>query len=107
MVDEIPDEVMNDKTKTFLDNSCGSGNFLFGLYSRLTEKYNHTHEEAINRLYGVDFMEDNIKETRRRLGVDDSHCHFVWADALAYDYSFTASVWSQAKTNDLDSIFVK
>lgn len=92
MIDEISEEVMTDKTKTFLDNSCGCGNFLVGLYKRLTEKYDHTHDEAINRLYGIDFMMDNIKETCDNLGVEWGHPHFVHADALAYDYRFDGKV---------------
>ena len=89
MIDEIPTEDMEDKTKTFLDNSCGCGNFLVGLYNRLTEKFNHTHDEAVNRLYGVDLMEDNVKETCKNLGVVyGEHPHFVRANGLTYDYSF-------------------
>ena len=83
------DGIMQDKTKTFLDNSCGCGNFLVGLYSRLTEQYGHTHEEAVNRLYGVDLMEDNVRETCRNLGVVyGEHPNFVRANGLTYDYSF-------------------
>ena len=92
MIGNIPEDVMKDKTKTFLDNSCGCGNFLVGLYKKLTTEYNHTHDEAINRLYGVDLMLDNVKETCKNLGVEWGHPHFVNADGLAYDYSFDGKV---------------
>ena len=92
MIDRIPPDVMLDKTKTFLDNSCGCGNFLVGLYQRLCLQYHHTHDEAINRLYGVDFMLDNVKETCKNLGVEWGHPHFVHANALEYDYSFDGRV---------------
>ena len=92
MIDEIPVETLKDKSKTFLDNSCGCGNFLVGLYKTLTNKYDHSHEEAINRLYGVDLMLDNVKETCKNLGVEWGHSHFVNADGLAYNYSFDGRV---------------
>ena len=92
MIDEIPVETLKDKSKTFLDNSCGCGNFLVGLYKTLTDKYDHSHEEAINRLYGVDLMLDNVKETCKNLGVEWGHSHFVNADGLAYNYSFDGRV---------------
>ena len=92
MIDEIPVKIMQDKEKTFLDNSCGCGNFLVGLYKTLTEKYEHSHEEAIHRLYGVDLMLDNVKETCKNLGVEWGHPHFVNADGLTYDYSFSGKV---------------
>ncbi len=82
IIDEIPVEVMNDKEKTFIDNSCGCGNFLTGLYERLTTKFDHTHEQAISRLYGIDLMQDNIEETCRRLNVSYPHPHFIKGDGL-------------------------
>ena len=88
MIDEIPEDKLADKTSTFLDNSCGCGNFLVGLYTRMTEKYGLSHSEAIDKLYGVDLMEDNIRETCKNLGVEYGHPHFVCANGLEYDYSF-------------------
>jgi hypothetical protein len=88
MIDEIPEDKLADKTSTFLDNSCGCGNFLVGLYTRMTKKYGLSHSEAIAKLYGVDLMEDNIRETCKNLGVEYGHPHFVCANGLEYDYSF-------------------
>ena len=82
MIAEIPDTIMKDKEKTFMDNSCGSGNFLVGLYTVLTKQYKHTHSEAIHRLYGIDIMPDNIEETCKRLNVTHPHPHFVVGDGL-------------------------
>jgi hypothetical protein len=64
MIDEISDEIMQDKTKTFLDNSCGSGNFLFGLYTRLTEKYG----TPTRRQSTVSMVWTSWKTTSRRPG---------------------------------------
>ena len=97
MIDKIPVEKMRDPRSTFLDNSCGSGNFLYGLLDRLTNKYNHSHEHVItNMLFAVDLMEDN-KETCVRLGVVyGENPHFVCANALTYDYSFGQAVGVEA-----------
>lgn len=88
MIAELPPEKLADKTSTFLDNSCGCGNFLVGLYTVMTRDHGLTHDEAINKLYGVDLMEDNIRETCKNLGVEFGHPHFVVANGLEYDYSF-------------------
>lgn len=90
MIDEIPEEKMRDPSSTFLDNSCGSGNFLYGLFDRLTNKFGHSKEHVLTHmLFGIDLMEDNIKETCERLGVDyETNPHFVCENAITYDYSF-------------------
>lgn len=95
MIDSIPEAKMQDKNATFLDNSCGCGNFLVGIYNRLTAHYNHTHDEAIHRIYGVDLMEDNVRETCKNLGITFGHPHFVVANGLEYDYSFDGTtIWN-------------
>ena len=91
MVDELPADKMADTTSTFMDNCCGCGNFLVGLYTRMTEKFGLTHEQAIDKLYGVDLMEDNVRETCKNLGVEYPHPHFVVADGLRYHYRFDGS----------------
>lgn len=92
MVHDIPEEKLKSPTTTFLDNSCGDGNFLVTLYQVLTEEYGHSPQAVLDRLYGVDLMEDNIREVRSRLGVSDDHPNFVCHDALTYDYSFEYTV---------------
>jgi len=93
MVRDIPEDIMNNPNSTFLDNSCGSGNFLVGLKQVLTEEYGyHEYDVVNNMLYGVDIMEDNIRETCESLGVKFGHPHFVVADALTYDYTFDKGV---------------
>ena len=87
MVSELPQEKLQDKTSTFLDNSCGCGNFLVALYERMLD-YGLKHDEIINKLYGVDLMEDNIRETCKKLNVEYGHPHFVVADGLEYHYRF-------------------
>lgn len=89
MVKEIPEEKLRDPTTTYIDNSCGDGNFLVALLEVLTEEYGHDRQHTLdNQLYGVDLMPDNIVEVKRRLGVAEDHPHFVCADGLTYDYKF-------------------
>ena len=89
MVREIPTERLRNPATTYLDNSCGDGNFLVALLQVLTEEYNHDSSQVLNnQLYGVDLMPDNIAEVKRRLGVAEDHPHFVCHNGLTYDYSF-------------------
>ena len=90
MVKEIPITKLQDPDATFLDNSCGDGNFLVALFKVLS-KY-HDPEHVLNEMiYGVDLMFDNVEEAKRRLGLTDDmpgwH-HVVCADGLTYDYEF-------------------
>jgi type I restriction-modification system DNA methylase subunit len=99
---QLPDEVWQDTSKTFLDNSCGSGNFLVAVLER---KLTHGHDPitALETIHGVDIMLDNVKECRRRLmaiaanaGADLTTFknkrilvrNIVKADGLRYHYRF-------------------
>jgi hypothetical protein len=90
MIKQIPEDILKNPDSTFLDNSCGDGNFLVALVKVLS-KY-HDRDYVVNRMiYGVDLMPDNITEVKRRLGVPENHPHFVCHDGLTYDYSFGES----------------
>jgi type I restriction-modification system DNA methylase subunit len=90
MVKEIPLEKLQDPNATFLDNSCGDGNFLVALLKVLS-KYHDPEHVLNNMVYGVDLMPDNVAEAKRRLGLKPEmpgwH-HVVCADGLTYDYEF-------------------
>jgi hypothetical protein len=87
MIKQIPVNKLKDPDSTFLDNSCGDGNFLVALVEVLSEYHDEKHI-VDNMIYGVDLMPDNIARVKDRLGVSEDHPHFVCADALTYDYSF-------------------
>ena len=90
MVKEIPLEKLKDPDATFLDNSCGDGNFLVALFKVLS-KYHDCEHVLNNMIYGVDLMPDNIAEAKRRLGLTEDMpgwYHVVCADGLTYDYEF-------------------
>jgi type I restriction-modification system DNA methylase subunit len=96
-LDKITDQnVFIDKTKTFLDNSCGDGQFLSEVLIRKLEN-GIDFETALSTIYGIDLMEDNVELCRERLlcGQEDlRHIvekNIVCADALRYHYRFDNS----------------
>lgn len=96
VLDQLPVDQFTDPNKTFLDNSCGDGQFLGEVLIRKMEN-GSTFEQALSTVYGVDMMEDNVKLCRERLlcgRTDLAHIverNIVWHDALTYDYSFNGT----------------
>ena len=93
ILEQIPMEQFQDPTKTFLDNSCGDGQFLGEVLIRKMEN-GSTFEQALSTTYGVDLMIDNVDLCRERLlcGREDLR-HIVeqniyQADALKFSYEF-------------------
>ena len=97
IVREIPVATLRNPEATFLDNSCGDGNFLVVLLKVLS-KYHDREHVLNNMIYGVDLMPDNVATAKQRLGLTDDMVgwgHIVCADGLSYDYEF-APVQSQS-----------
>ena len=96
VLDQLPDTVFTDPTKTFCDPSCGDGQFLGEVLIRKMEN-GATFEQALSTIYGVDLMEDNVKLCRERLLCGQEHLkhiverNIVCHDALTYDYSFNGT----------------
>jgi hypothetical protein len=103
LVQQILDEVelknkdsFTDWTKSYMDNSCGDGQFLSEVVIRKMERSGCTLEQALSTTYGVELMEDNVKLCKERLAgpnptqeiLDILNKNIVCADALTYDYSF-------------------
>jgi hypothetical protein len=92
IVRDLPEELLQDPNTTYLDNSCGDGNFLSALYEVLTKDYGHDGRHVLDeQIYGVDLMPDNIDTVRDRLGLNPSMrawYHVVRHDGLEYHYSF-------------------
>ena len=98
MIKQIPEEKLRDPDATFLDNSCGDGNFLVALLKVLSNYHDRDHVLA-NMIYGVDLMPDNVTTAKERLGLTPDHPgwdHVVCADGLSYDYSFLPESGSQS-----------
>ena len=93
MLEQIPIGQFQDHTKTFLDPSCGDGQFLGEVLIRKMEN-GSTFEQALSTVYGVDLMIDNVDLCRERLlcGREDLR-HIVeqniyQADGLKFSYDF-------------------
>lgn len=95
ILEQIPIEQFQDPSKTFLDNSCGDGQFLGEVLIRKMEN-GLTFEQALSTTYGVDLMIDNVDLCRERLlcgSKDPAHIAIVeqniyQADALKFSYNF-------------------
>ena len=93
ILDQFPDIEFIEVDKTWIDHSCGNGQFLSEVLIRKLEN-GHAFEQALNTIYGVEICEANVIECRERLlcGREDlRHIvekNIVCADALTYDYAF-------------------
>ena len=93
ILDHLDDELFTDPSKTFLDPSCGDGQFLGEVLIRKVEN-GINFETALGTIYGVDLMQDNVDLCRERLlcGREDlRHIvekNIVCADGLRYHYRF-------------------
>lgn len=96
ILDQLPQEQFADPTKTFLDNSCGDGQFLAEVVIRKLE-HGSTLEQALSTTYGVELMRDNVELCRERLlcGHEEFrhivNRNIVCHDALSYDYCFNGT----------------
>lgn len=96
ILDKLDPELFKDPSKTFLDPSCGDGQFLSEVLIRKVEN-GIDFETALSTIYGVELMEDNAKLCRDRLlcGREDlRHIvekNIVCADSLKYHYRFDGS----------------
>jgi hypothetical protein len=68
MLDMLPEDAW-DKSKLWLEPTCGTGNFVVAIIKRKLSK-GFTPLEAVNTTYGMDIMPDNIAECRKRIVVD-------------------------------------
>ena len=95
-IERLNPTVFKDPDKTFIDNSCGDGQILSEVLIRKMEN-GSTFEEALQTIYGVDLMPDNVRLCQDRLlcGREDLRPiveqNIVCADALRYHYRFDGS----------------
>ena len=99
MLDKLEEQspiLFLDPNKIFLDNSCGDGQFLSEIVIRKMERSGCSLEMALSTTYGVELMEDNVIECKKRLAGPDPtpeiieilNKNIVCYDALKYDYNF-------------------
>lgn len=91
MLDKLPSDCFDDMDKTFLDPSCGNGQFLSEvLIIKLNRGY--SFERSLRSIYGIDIMLDNVEVCRNRLlcGVERFRYivehNIICADALTFDF---------------------
>jgi len=66
LLDSYPPDVFADPKKTFLDPSCGDGQFLGEILIRKLQN-GIDFETALSTIYGIDIMQDNVNLCRNRL----------------------------------------
>lgn len=93
MLEQLPKEIWLPN-KTYLDPTCGNGQFLAPV---LLIKLELGHESPLKTIYGVDLMQDNVDECRQRLidivGNTEDNWNIVknnirCENGLMYDYQF-------------------
>ena len=100
ILDQLPQNLFTDSTKTFLDPACGDGQFLGEVLIRKLEN-SIDFETALSTIYGVDLMPDNVKLCQDRLLCGQEHLrhiverNIVCHEALSYDYSFNGTNFTE------------
>ena len=123
ILSNLPDKVW-EKGQTFLDNSCGNGNFLVEILINKI-KLGHNPSDSLKSIFGVDIMEDNVQECRMRLlktlriyeKITEEHIKIVcknifWANPEIYpngslDYNFEFDNFNDKEIESLKLIFLK
>jgi hypothetical protein len=94
ILNQLPNELFTDPSKTFLDPSCGDGQFLSEVLIKKLEN-GIDFETALSSIYGVDLMIDNVDLCRDRLlcGREDLRPiveqNIVCHNSLLYKYKFS------------------
>ena len=93
-VSEIDPAMLTDSSRTVLDPACGDGQFLASVLYWKMEKGGMSLKEALQTIYGVELMPDNVLECQNRLlcGEEDlRHIveqNIVCANSLKYHFRF-------------------
>jgi hypothetical protein len=98
MLNLIPEDFFIDPIKTAIDPACGDGQWLAEILWRKLN-HGHTFEQALSTIYGVDIMQDNIIECRRRLlcgrqdlsHIVERNIVYYSKGSLEYDFSFNGT----------------
>jgi hypothetical protein len=105
ILEKIPLTQFTDPAKTFLDNSCGDGQFLGEVLIRKMEN-GSTFEQALSTIYGTDLMIDNVDLCRERLLCgQEQFRHIVeqniqCRNALKFGYNFEPMGKARRNTED-------
>lgn len=109
IIRQLPEESFTDPTKTFLDPSCGDGQFLVAV--KWAKMFcGQSLEVALSNTFGVELNADNAEVCRKRLL--DGHEEFrpiverniVVADGLTYHYRFDGTSSGTLSESDFPDI---
>ena len=120
ILDKFPPEKF-DLDVTFLDPSCGDGQFLSEVLVYKLKRYDDQNEQsgeipdeifrrALKSIYGVEFKEDNVDLCRERMlcgqtqFIDIVKTNIVHHDALTYDYSFNGTNFTDKELQEQNAI---
>lgn len=69
MLEDESEDAFSVLTKTFLEPACGNGNFLVEIFRRKLVLCENPLDGvvALSSIYGIDILQDNIDEARKRL----------------------------------------
>lgn len=69
MCDMLPPDAWESIDRTFLEPSCGNGNFLVEIFARKLKLCSTVKDglKALNSIVGIDILPDNCAESRARL----------------------------------------
>lgn len=69
MCDQIPKEIWENLDSTFLEPTCGNGNFLVEILRRKLALCKNENDvlRAYKSIYGIDIQADNVLEARARM----------------------------------------
>ena len=85
MCDKIPDEDWENPSKTFLEPCCGHGNFIIGILYRRIVEHGIDWRTALETLYGVELMQDNVDEAKERIIDLLNNLNIEYDKDVAYD----------------------
>jgi hypothetical protein len=92
-LDKLPQTLFSDPSKTFIDPSCGDGQFLSEVLIRKIAA-GVDFETALSTIYGVDIMIDNVDACRERLLCGQEHLRPIvekniqCKNSVKYGYKF-------------------
>lgn len=69
MCDMIPSDIWENIGSTFLEPTCGNGNFLVEILNRKLERCSTEQDciKALESIYGIDILQDNVEESKQRM----------------------------------------
>jgi len=110
ILNQLPLKVFTDSTKTFLDPSCGDGQFLGEVLIRKLQSLGKEEitdiefKQALSTIYGADLMIDNVDLCRERLLCGRENLRHIvekniqCKDGLKYGYQFAPMGPARRKT---------